>query len=346
MTDGSTTSDFPWRPGSATGVGSLPGDDIDEAMRLVLGELPDFPHLPELPDRGPGADMIGRAAALLVDLHVDLQPSGWRLIDRPGIDERRARDYLARDLDALEAHAADYVGPLKLQATGPWTLAASLERTRGDRPLADPGACRDIAASLAEGLGAHIVDIQQRVPGATVCMQLDEPSLPAVLAGTVRSAVGYRTVPPIEEQDAVQLLRDVASRVEAHNAVPLAHCCASSPPIGVLRAAGVRAVGVDASRLHSRDDDAIGAAVEAGTGLLFGLLPALGPGAPPKVREVVAPARALWRRLGFPPEQLATTVVVTPACGLAGASFGWVRTALQLARQAGRVLVDAPEEGE
>ena len=74
-----------------------------EAVATVLGELPQLPHLPELPGRGPGADLVGRTAALLVDLHVDLQPSGWRLVDRPGMDERRARAYLGEDLDELEA---------------------------------------------------------------------------------------------------------------------------------------------------------------------------------------------------------------------------------------------------
>ena len=79
-------------PGWATGVGSLPGTDPREAAAVVAGELPDLPHLPELPGRGPGADMVGRTAArCCVDLHVDLQPSGWRLVDRPGMDERRAR---------------------------------------------------------------------------------------------------------------------------------------------------------------------------------------------------------------------------------------------------------------
>ena len=66
---------------------------------------PQLPHLPELPGRGPGADLVGRTAALLVDLHVDMQPSGWRLVDRPGMDERRARAYLGEDLDELEAAA-------------------------------------------------------------------------------------------------------------------------------------------------------------------------------------------------------------------------------------------------
>ena len=44
-------------PGVATGIGSMPGTDPMEAARIVVGELPDFPHLAELPARGPGADI-------------------------------------------------------------------------------------------------------------------------------------------------------------------------------------------------------------------------------------------------------------------------------------------------
>ncbi|MDQ1679512.1 MAG: hypothetical protein QOI42_371, partial [Frankiaceae bacterium] len=33
---------------AATGVGSLPGTDMRAAVRLVLDELPDLPHVPEL----------------------------------------------------------------------------------------------------------------------------------------------------------------------------------------------------------------------------------------------------------------------------------------------------------
>ena len=53
-----------WAPGAATGIGSMPGTDIDEAQRLIMGELPLLPHLAELPARGAGADMIGRRPAL------------------------------------------------------------------------------------------------------------------------------------------------------------------------------------------------------------------------------------------------------------------------------------------
>ena len=56
------------------------GTDPAEAMRVVAGELPDFPYLPELPDRGPGADLVGRTAGLLIDIPVEVTPCGWRLV--------------------------------------------------------------------------------------------------------------------------------------------------------------------------------------------------------------------------------------------------------------------------
>jgi hypothetical protein len=99
-TEGATEDGF--GTGWSTGVGSMPGTDPHESAAVVHGEVPDLPHLVELPARGPGADMVGRTAALLTDLHVDLQPSGWRLVDRPGSDERRGLSYLSQDLDELE----------------------------------------------------------------------------------------------------------------------------------------------------------------------------------------------------------------------------------------------------
>ena len=54
----------PWPRGAATGIGSLPGSDPLEAARTVFGELPDLPFLPELPARGPGADIIGKQLAV------------------------------------------------------------------------------------------------------------------------------------------------------------------------------------------------------------------------------------------------------------------------------------------
>lgn len=336
---------FPWPAGSATGVGSLPGADPAEALRVVVGELPDFPHLAETPGSGLGADMIGRAAAHLVDLHVELTVSGWRFTDRAGADERRARAALARDLDVLEEHLQGFSGPLKIQCAGPWTLAGSLELRYGDKALADPGAVRDIAAALAEGLAGVSVDVAKRLPGATLVVQLDEPLLPAALAGRVPTASGFGMLPLVEVADAVDKLRVMVDALDDVGATPVVHCCAANPPLSAFADAGVRAVGVDAALLTSRDDDVVGELIEQGVGLFLGLVPSTDPDhdRPLRARELAAPARELWSRLGFAPDTLARDVVVTPTCGLAGASMSWPPRAYRLCREVAQVLLEEPE---
>ncbi len=173
----------------------MPGEDAREAARTVVGSVEALPFLPELPARGPGADMIGRTLGMLVELYARVEPSGWRFGDRPGRDTRRARSWLREDLDALEEFTQGYEGPLKVQAVGPWTLAAAVELRGGEAALSDPGACRDLTASLAEGLRQHVADVARRVPGAQVFLQLDEPSLTAVLLGRV--AVRQRLPHPL-----------------------------------------------------------------------------------------------------------------------------------------------------
>src|SRR5260370_4974575 len=187
---------FPWPPGSATGVGSMPGTDPAEVLRIVLGELPDLPFLPELPARGPGADMVGRTAALLVDMPVETAPSGWRLTDAEGRDLRRARGFLGHDLDALEEIAAGYQGPFKVHVCGPWTLAASIELASHHPALAAPGATRDLTGSLAEGVAAHVADVAKRLPGARILLQLHEPALPAVPPGAAPPPAGQSRLRP------------------------------------------------------------------------------------------------------------------------------------------------------
>lgn len=331
-------NEFPWGEGSVTGVGSYPGEDPVETVRILLDDLPDLPHLPELPARGPGADMIGRTAGLLVDLFVGLQPSGWRFADHPGRDTSRARGHLAQDLDTLEELAADVEGPIKIQVAGPWTLAASIETRSGERALADAGAVRDLTSSLAEGVAAHVADVRRRLPRATVLLQLDEPSLPGVLAGTVPTASGFSRIRTIEAHLAEDHLRRVIERAEAFTIV---HCCAPRVPYGLLRAAGAKAVSVDASLI--RDEEAIGEAVEAGTGFLMGIVP--GRDARLKAPATsVASVRELWRRLGFSPRSLAESVVLTPACGLAGATPSYARAALRHCREAADVIREAAED--
>ncbi|MFE6623085.1 methionine synthase [Streptomyces sp. NPDC057740] len=318
----------------------MPGADAREAAKTVTGSFEDFPHLPELPARGPGADMIGRTAGLLVELYARVEPSGWRIGDRPGRDTRRARSWLGEDLDALEEFTQGYEGLLKIQAVGPWTLAAALELRNGEVALSDPGACRDLTASLAEGLRQHLAEVHRRVPGAQLVLQLDEPSLVAVLRGQIKSASGYRTHRAVDRQIVEAGLRDV---VGVHGDGPVVvHSCAPDVPFALLHRAGATAISFDFALLTERDDDAVGEAVEAGTRLFAGVVPGTDGRLSDPAGSVMG-VRTLWRRLGLAPGLLAEAVTITPSCGLAGASPDYARRALAHCVQAARSLADNPE---
>jgi hypothetical protein len=337
---------FPWPAGSATGVGSMPGTDPAAAVAVVLGELPDLPHLPELPARGVGADMIGRTAALLVDLPVETTPAGWKLTARPGRDQRRAAGLLSADLDAAQEAAADWAGPFKVQACGPWTLAAALELTRSQNPaLADPGAVADLAASLAEGVAAHVAEVRGRIPGATVLLQLDEPALPAVLAGAVPTASGLNRLRAVDAAAARDGLRAVLDAAATFSVV---HCCARGVPFTLLEGSGAQAVGFDMHLLGAEEEDCLAELAEAGLGILAGVLEvperdaAALPGSP---AGPGAELLGLWHRMGIPAAGLERQVVLTPACGLAGAPPAAARAALARCREAARLLPELIEEG-
>ena len=326
------TSEDSTRRTVATGVGSLPGEDIHEAVRVVLGELPDLPHLPELPARGATAGMTGRSLAIVAELGFDLQPAGWRLTDAPGVDHRRARSLLAEDLDALEEHTQGYAGELKVQVAGPWTLAATVERPRGDRLLADAGARREVAQALAEGLRTHVADLRRRVPDASLLVQVDEPVLPAVLAGTVPTASGFGRHRSVHPPGASEALEWVFAAVEQSAATPIAHSCAGDVPIGLLRRAGAQAVSVDLAVLAATAYDELGTALDAGERVFLGVVPSVDPPRTPTDRQVVERVLRVLDMLGFDPEEVAAQLVLTPSCGLAGATPAYAREALSLVR--------------
>jgi hypothetical protein len=340
----------------------MPGTDPAEAMRVIAGELPDFPHLPELPDRGPGADLTGRTAGLLIDIAVEVTPRGWRLAERPGRDLVRARSMLSSDLDVLEEVLDGFGGPVKIQLCGPWTLAATLELPRTmNVAIADPGAVADLTASLAEGAAAYAADVAKRVPGAQVVVQFDEPALPAVAGGLVPTASGLSRLAAVEADVLRERLAQVIAATQGYTVV---HSCAASVPFGIIKSAGADAVSFDLSQLRRGEEDGVAESAEAGMGLLTGAVPAVpapdtgaaglgragrrdpaGPGdGSAEARETAERVIRFWRRLGLSLATCAEQAVITPACGLAGASPDQVRAALTRCREAASMLPELIEE--
>lgn len=327
---------------SASGVGSHPGDDqrdFDEAVQLVIGELPDLVYLPEVPGRGIAAGMTGRALAVVTGIGVDLQPAGWRLTDASGVDHRRARSLLAQDLDGFEEQTQGYRGTVKVQVAGPWTLAATVERPRGDKVLADHGARRDLAQALAEGLRDHVADVRRRVPDAVrLVVQVDEPALAAVMDAAIPTASGFGRHRIVHPPEASEALEWVLTAITESGAEPWVHSCAPGTRLDLLRGAGARGLSVDHGQLSARDHDELGSALEAGETVALGVVPSTDPSSTPTETQVTEAALRWLDMLGMDAEEVGERLVLTPACGLAGASPAWAQQSLKLLRTAANHL--------
>jgi len=276
---------------------------------------------------------------MLADLAVDLQPMGWRFVDRPGRDSHRTSWLLREDLDELAEAFDGYEGDLKIQIAGPWTLASSIWLHRGERSVVDAGATRDVVASLAEGLRAHLGELAQLIPKARLVVQIDEPGLPSVLAGRLPTASGFGRIRSVDPTVAAEGLRDVvAAAGDRHTVV---HCCAPDIPLVLLRNTGVNAVSVDLSVLDPKSWESLAATIESGVDLWAGVAPAGGTQitGEPGVKDVIGPLLEAWRRVGLPRADL-SAVTLTPACGLAGLTPAGARSAQSLVVDAARALAE------
>lgn len=335
-----------------------------ETAKVSLGLLT-APHLPELaalPGRGVGSDPVGRTAAMLVEMPVDIQPYGWRFADRPGLDQRRAVSAMSTDINVL----ADVVGAAgevpagcKVHLTGPVSLAAAIHLHYGERALRDHGARRDIAQSLAAGLVLHAEKVQAAVPGSALTLQIDEPAIAAALAGTIPTASGYRSLRAIGVSELRHTWSTLVEAARSAGFTAVALNLARTPdPAGELleERAGQEAAawrtalqtalesGVDAVALplHSLDTghwEQLAGAVESGLGVWAGTVPAEEGQAPPSYSVLLERIMRPWRGLGLA-HSLLNQLRITPEGDLARVSPQQARAVL------GRALEIADALGE
>ncbi|AJT41448.1 hypothetical protein [Psychromicrobium lacuslunae] len=299
----------------ASGSGQWPGQDVPEADQVIFGELgdPHLPFLPELPARGVGADRVGRSAAVLTELPVDLQSYGWRLTQRPGADLQRARSFLASDLNMI----ADVVGvqqsvvpELKVQLLGPLSLAAALHLPLGERAISDLGARRDIADSLAAGLSDHLSAVREAAPDSRLVLQIDEPEAKRALSGAIPTVSGYRRIRSVSRQETRMLwstLIEAAQRAGAEETL-------LSIPGGSLTEAlesDFDGVALPATDLDAQRWEQVAPALEAGRRLWLGIDTVLD--ARISTRQRAESVWRTWRTLGLPASLLSQLRLIEAA---------------------------------
>jgi methionine synthase II (cobalamin-independent) len=91
-------------------------------------------------------------------------------------------------------------------------------------------------------------------------------------------------------------------------------------------------VSVDLDVLAAAAYDELGTALDAGERVFLGVVPAAEPTTIPTDSQVVERVLRLLDMLGFDPDEVAGQLVLTPSCGLAGATPSYAREALSLVR--------------
>jgi hypothetical protein len=205
---------------------------------------------------------------------------------------RRARSWLREDLDAVEHAWQGYRGPAKQQLAGPYTIAAAVER-KGRRLLADPGIMRDLVAAWSQMAQTHRAELARRIDARWV-LQMDEPSLPAVVAGSVSTVSGMGVYPSLEP------VLDLGAE--------LIHCCAAAVPLHRMRGAG--GLLFDLSLHDPADDESLAQLSTEGTVLGFGVSPQ-----EDSVRRVLD----FFDRTGLHP----VPMLITPPCGMVADYRPW-----------------------
>ncbi len=104
-------------------------------------------------------------------------------------------------------------------------------------------------------------------------------------------------------------------------------------PWQLVRGAGARGLSADLEMLDAGDMDALAEALEAGETLALGVVPSLGPATVPTATTLTGRVLRWLDMVGLDVDVVSEHLVITPACGLAGASPDWARTALALCRE-------------
>ncbi|RLP11624.1 uroporphyrinogen decarboxylase/cobalamine-independent methonine synthase family protein [Propionibacterium australiense] len=321
----------------ATALGSFAGTDYAACCHAVLGELEHRAPLPELPARGPGADMIGRTASLLPEMPFDLSPAGWRLCQGPSLIARRARRRLADDREIFTEIMQDWPGVPTITLAGPLALAAGLDLPRGGRAAGDHGARHDIAQSWQAGVSDFLRETV-RLAGRAFAVQIDEPSLAMLLDGELPDESGRHRLPPVDAQEARRILSRSVETARAGGDQVVVHCCADDPHLEVLGQIGADALSLDVRDwVQDRVDElAQWCSAEPARGLWLGLVGAdeadLGGTV---IAQRFSQARARLDVAEGSPRL--DGWAITPACGLAAATSSgqW-----QILRELVRVATD------
>ena len=266
------------QPCATTGIGSLPFDNSAEAVAHVFASY-DLPYCPQLPtlDGDMVAEWLGAPGAACT----------WTP-ERDLVRPSSFTDFLL----AVQA-VPPPAGLVKLQVTGPCTLAIAMSRDGHGDDVA--GLACELGVWLGANAAERIADLA--AVGVRALLVIDEPLLDQVV------------LPPLTPIWAWQPL------VSSADAWGL-HLCGPAP-WAIVDMAAPDALFLDLARypLSARGGSALAHAIRRGARIGLGALAVDGTLDPAEGLDVVVQVAAALELAGIQPATLARAALITPSCG-------------------------------
>jgi hypothetical protein len=266
----------------ATGIGSLPHPTAEDAVRVVLANVPDAPFWPQLPARGLNEQMEVQYNQGLPRVVID-RTKERMYIDTAGDTSTELaafyENFLAENLDyfaispefsrgipAMEAalQAAGRKPFVKVQTTGPISFGLTIVDENKRAIYYHPEFADVVVKCLVMKCRWQIKKFS-RFAERVICF-IDEPIL---------SAFGSSTYVSVTRDDVVAKLAELVEAVHAEGALAGVHCCGNTE-WSILIDAGVDIVNFDAfdyGETIALYPDAVRRHLAAGKALAWGIVP-------------------------------------------------------------------------
>ncbi len=307
-----------------TGVGSLPGTEYAYATQFLLETAPEYPWLPELPERGWRYSMISRAVGWNAYLPAEVSRAAWRLTSHESAEQRRARSAFRTDLDDFEETAANFSGRVRVPIAGPVTLAAAVQLPNGEAAVSDLGASWEIASSWQHAITDLIAELSRRMPAIDWLVQVDEPLLAMVSAGELPTSSKFAKHPAWPKEFITRVLAAAAT------VATWFHTCA---PVAALPTYFDTAI-VDPGIFDSAGKENWLAWLGGRQSICLPVLSAATPDVVPRPDELADRAERWIAAAGVE----GAKHVLSPTCGLAGWSEAGAKQAFAALRDAAEIL--------
>ncbi len=343
-------------------IGSLPVQDHDEALELVLRYTPEIPGWAQLPRHGiekmipqfmpgmPGAVLTGDRAYVdtsAADFEEALLAFYQEYVDvsEGGADPDGSRFRLTPEtapgfftLAAYLERAGSPPAVVKGQVTGPITFCTGLKDQDGRAILFDDQ-LKDAAVKLLALKAAWQVR-RLSAGGRDVIVFIDEPAL---------AGFGSSELISVSREDVRACLDEVIEAIHREGGLAGIHVCANTDWSLILESA-LDVVNFDAYAYFDRFmlyDRALRAYLDSGRILAWGLVPTLN--AEDIAREDAASLKVKWDRqveglagLGFSEAQVVTQSLITPSCGMGALTREQALKVLETTRALADTIVGGP----